>query len=156
MFTVADIRNIAIQIERNGEETYRRAGSVARDPDIAKALTWMADQEHSHAQWFETIRSARPLTPEQEDMEEMGRGLLQDMVKGNTFLLDHKDLDSAETVAEVLAISKAFEQDTIVFYEFLLGFLDDDASIRQLKTIIGEERNHICELEHLKERFTGL
>jgi rubrerythrin len=156
MFTIADIRNIAIQIEKNGEETYRHAGSVARDPDIAKALAWMADQERSHAQRFETFRSTRPLTPEQEEMEEMGRGLLQDMVKGNTFLLDEKDLDSAETVAEVLAISKAFEQDTIVFYEFLLGILDDDESIRQLKTIIGEERDHICELERLKKRFTGL
>ena len=156
MFTVADIRNIAIQIERNGEEAYRNAGSLARDPDLAKALIWMADQERSHSQWFETIRSTRPLTPEQEDMEEMGRGLLQDMVKGNTFLLDQKDLESAETVMEVLALSKAFEQDTIVFYEFLLGFLDDDESIRQLKTIIGEERNHICELERLKERFIGL
>lgn len=152
MFTIADIRNIAIQIERNGEETYRNAGSVARDPDIAKTLIWMADQERSHAQWFETLRSTRPLTPEQEDMEEMGRTLLQDMVKGNPFLLDEKNLEAAQTVAEVLAISKAFEQDTIVFYEFLLGVLDDDGSIRQLKTIIGEERKHICELERLKER----
>ena len=151
MFTIADIRSIAIQIERNGEETYRNAGKAARNPDIAKVLIWMADQERSHAQWFETIRSTRPLTPEQEDMEEMGRVLLQDMVKGNTFLLDRKDLEGAETVMDILATSKAFELDTIVFYEFLLGFLDDDESIRQLRTIIAEERNHICELERLKE-----
>jgi len=151
MFTLADIRNIAVQIERNGEETYRKASQLARDPEIAKTLAWMAKEERHHAQWFETIRSAKPLTQEQRDIEAMGRTLLQNMVKDSTFLLDPKELERSETVREVLAISKTFEQDTIVFYEFLLGFLEDEASIRQMNVIIEEERNHICELERLEE-----
>jgi rubrerythrin len=151
MFTIADIRNIAIQIEKNGEETYRNAGKAVRDPDIARALDWMADEEKRHSRWFETIRSTRPLTQEQREMEVAGRTLLQDMVKGNTFLLDQRELERAETVMEILVRSKALEQDTIIFYEFLLGFLDDEASIRQLKTIIEEERNHVRELERMEK-----
>jgi rubrerythrin len=153
MFTIADIRNIAIQIESNGEETYRNAGKTVRDPDIARVLNWMADEEQRHAQWFETIRSTRPLTQEQREMEEVGRTLLQDMVKGNTFLLDRKELEHAETVTEIVVRSKTLEQDTIIFYEFLLSFLDDEESIRKLKTIIGEEHNHIKELERLEGRI---
>ena len=65
MFTIADIHNTSIQIERNKEE--------------------------------------------------MGRTLAQDMYQGNTFLLDRKDLDAAETAMEVFAISKEFAQDTIVY-----------------------------------------
>ena len=151
MFTLADIRNIAIQIERNGEETYRKAGKAARNPKIAKALDWMADEERRHAQWFETIRSTRPLTQEQQERESMGRILLQDMVKGNTFLLDQRELEHAETVMEIVVRSKALEQDTIIFYEFLLSFLDDDESIRKMEIIIGEERNHVRELERMEE-----
>ena len=151
MFTIADIRNIAIQIERNGEETYRNAGRAARDPGITMVLEWMADEELRHARWFETIGSTRPLTREQREIESMGRTLLQDMVKGNTFLLDQKELEGAETVIEIIVRSKAFEQDTIVFYEFLLSFLDDEESIRQMEIIIGEERNHINELERMIE-----
>jgi rubrerythrin len=53
MFTIADIRHIAIQIEKNGEETYRKAASEATDPDIGQILGKMADDEKRHAQWFE-------------------------------------------------------------------------------------------------------
>lgn len=151
MFTIADIRNIAIQIEKNGEETYRNAGKAARNPDIARVLTWMAEEEQCHALWFETIRSTKPMTQELREVEAMGRTLLQDMVKGNSFLLDQEELERAGNVMEVLARSKTFERDTIIFYEFLLGFLDDEDTIQQLKRIIKEELNHIKELEHLEE-----
>jgi rubrerythrin len=152
MFTFGDIRNIAIQIERNGEETYRNASVAARDPDIARILVWMAQEEQRHAQWFETMKSARPLAQDLQQLEAMGRTLLQDMVKGNPFLLDQGELDRANSVKEVLTRSKSFEQDTILFYEFLLGFLDDEDAIGQLKRIIREENNHISNLEHFEER----
>ena len=152
MFTTGDIRNIAIQIEMNGKETYRNASKAVRDPDIARVLSWMAEEEQRHAQWFETIRSTKPLPPEHQQFEVMGRTLLQDMVKGNAFLLDQKELERAENVKEVLARSKSFEQDTILFYEFLLGFLEDEDAIQQLKRIINEELNHVRELERLEER----
>jgi rubrerythrin len=152
MFTIGDIRNIAIQLERNGEETYRNAGKAVRDPHVARVLAWMADQEQCHAQWFETVASTKPLTQELQQLEDMGRTLLQDMVKGDSFLLDQKELEQAESAKKVIARSKDFERDTIVFYEVLLGFLDDEDTIQQLKRIIGEEQNHIRELEHLEEQ----
>ena len=128
MFTLGDIRNIAIQIERNGEETYRNASKAAKDPEVAEMLAWMADEEKCHANWFTSLKSNTPLTPEQREMEQMGRTLLQDMIKGNNFLLDENELKNAENVEEVIARSKAFELDTILFYEFLIEFLDDTRS----------------------------
>ena len=95
MFTIGDIRNIAIQIERNGEKTYREASKVAKDSDIVKMLVWMADEEKRHAEWFSDLRSAKPLTAEQVEMEAMGRTLLQDMIKGNAFLLDQKEIEKS-------------------------------------------------------------
>ena len=149
MFTIADIRNIAIQIERNGEETYRNVSRMVADPVIAKTLVWMADEERRHAQWFEKIHSKKPVTEEQREMEIIGRTLLQEMIKGNTFLLDQKNLESAQTVRDILSSSKTFEQDTIVFYEFLLALIDDEGAIRQLRRIIEEERNHLRKLEDM-------
>ncbi len=61
MFTIGDIRNIAIQIERNGEETYREASKVAKDSDVVEMLVWMADEEQRHAKWFSDLRSAKPI-----------------------------------------------------------------------------------------------
>jgi rubrerythrin len=150
MFTIGDIRNIAIQIERNGEETYRRAAKAAKDPQVAEVLAWMAEEEGRHAKWFTKLKSSKPLTAEQQEMESVGRSLLQEMVKGNTFLLDENELKNARNVEEVISRSIAFELDTILFYEFLIGFLDDQETIEQLSRIIKEERNHIQQLEYLE------
>lgn len=151
MFTVGDIRNIAIQIERNGEETYRKASKAAKDPEVAKALAWMAEEERRHAKWFTNLKSEIPLTKEQKEIESVGRTLLQDMIKGNDFLLNENDLKNAKSLEEVMAKSKAFELDTILFYEFLIGFLDDQEAVEQLRKIIEEERSHIKQLELIEE-----
>ncbi len=151
MFTLDDIRNIAIQIERNGEETYRNASKAAKDPQVAEMLVWMAEEEKCHADWFTGLESKKPLTAKQAEIERMGRTLLQDMVKGNNFLIDENDLKNAKNIEEVVAKSKAFELDTILFYEFLIEFLDEQETIEQLRRIIKEERNHIRKLEQLED-----
>lgn len=158
MFTIADIRNIAVQIEKNGEETYRKAALASKNVELAKLLAVMADDERRHGEWLERITSNRPLTEEQRAMESMGRDLLQDMIKGNPFLLAEDELGQAENVHEVLARAKGFEEDTILFYQFIREFLDDEETIRQMNAIIAEERNHICQLqamERIRQRTSG-
>ncbi len=152
MFTFGDIKNIAIQIERNGEDSYLKASKVSTDPKITEMLLWMAEQERKHANWFTNLKSSKPLTAEQKEMEDVGQTLLQDMVKGNDFLLDEKNLETSGSVKEVLEISISFEEDTILFYQFLLDFLDDKEDQEQLERIIAEEQSHIAQLEQMLAR----
>ncbi len=151
MFTFTDIVNIAIQIEKNGEQTYRSAGIAARNPETATRLIWMADQENQHAQWLKSISSTVTMTDEQKEMAEVGKTLLQEMIKGNEFLLSRNELERSESVDEILAKSKSFEQDTILFYQFLLDLLEDQESVMQMRRIIDEEKNHIHKLEDLEK-----
>ena len=153
MFTFGDIRNIAVQIEKNGEESYRNAGRIAKDPEIARIMNWMADEEKCHGAWFENLRSTKPITAEQQEMEALGKSLLQDMIKGNTFLLSQSELDNVATLVEVITQSQVFEQDTILFYEFLLGLIDDQDTAVQLQKIIEEERNHLRRLTVMADEF---
>lgn len=153
MFTCADIRNIAIQIEKNGEESYRSAGRMAKDPEIARIMAWMADEEKCHGEWFENLRSDGCLTAEQQEMEALGKSLLQDMIKGNTFLLAQDELEEAESFIAVISRSQVFEQDTILFYEFLLGLIDDQDTAVQLRKIIDEERSHLQRLVQMAEKI---
>ncbi len=151
MFTVTDICNIAIQIEKNGEETYLNASKTADDDHISEILVWMAKEEAHHIKWFENFRAEIEVSAEQQEIEEMGKSLLQDMVKGNGFLLEQSELENAENVASVISRSIELEQDTILFYEFLSGILEDKETIKQLEKIIEEERNHIKQLELLQK-----
>ncbi len=152
MFTVTDICNIAIQIEQNGAEIYRNASKAVKDPKLAKALADLAKEEENHAEWFKSIQSDQILTTEQKEMEAIGRSLLQDIVKNNSFSLDEKTLENANEPGELITQSIELEQDTILFYEILLDFLDNDQTIEQLKIIIREEQNHITKLETMKEQ----
>ncbi len=149
MFTIADIRNIAIQIERNGEETYRKAAQVATDPDLARLLERMADDERAHAEWFESIKEDRELSEEQRELEAVGKSILQEMVRDKTFSLESSDLKKVDSVDELLAQSQGFEQDTIMFYEMLSGFIENKETMAHLKSIIAEEQNHYDELEKI-------
>ena len=149
MFTIADIRNIAIQIERNGEESYRKAAQSASDPELSAILARMADDEKRHAQWFEQINDNRNLSAEELEMEAVGRAILQEMVRDKTFSLDEGELGEVRSMQELLSTSRGFEKDTILFYEMLSGFIDDTETKRQLGKIIDEEKRHLEELEEM-------
>lgn len=156
MFTVADIRDIAIQIEENGEKAYRQASREAADPEIARIFAWMADEEKRHARWFASIESDKPLTEEQQEIEEMGRGLLKEMIADQTFSLEHKELLQIKTFEEMVSQAKAFEQDTVLFYQFIKGVLDNEAAGRQIDLIIAEEQRHLELLTEMKKTGDGL
>ncbi len=154
MFRITDIRNIAIQIEINGEASYRQASNQVADPRISEMLAWMADEETRHRQWFEELQTEAEIPPEHAELEQMGQSLLRDMVANQTFSLDQQQLNRTETLSEMLLQSKAFEEDTILFYEFLRSLLDDEQTARELDAIIEEERLHAVRLGELVETCT--
>ena len=150
MFTIADICDIAVQIEQNGEATYREAAENCSDAGLADLLNRMANEERQHAKWFQNLDQSRKISdPEQLEMESMGRGLLREMVKDKTFSLEAGQLSKAKNLDAFLEQSIAFEHDTIVFYEMLQGFIDDTKVRLQLDRIIAQERDHIHQIETL-------
>jgi rubrerythrin len=150
MFTIADIRDIAIQIERNGEAAYLQAGEMVEDPELRRLLRTMAGQEKEHAHWFEQMQL--PLDPERQNPQiaEMGRELLQTITAKQTFSLEAERLIAAEDICAVLQQSREFERDTILFYEMLYDYLEEgEVARRQLIKIIEEEKIHIKHLEKM-------
>lgn len=153
MFRITDIRNIAIQIEKNGEASYRQAAEQVSDQRLSEIFTWMADEERRHREWFEELQSEDEVPPEHAELEQMGKSLLQDMLANQTFSLDQEKLNTTTTLAEVMTQSKSFEDDTILFYQFLRGLIDNEATAKELDTIIEEERLHAQRLEELVNAF---
>ncbi len=150
MFTLNDIRNIAIQIERNGEQVYRSAGKKANDPQIGQMFDWMADEEMRHAQWFNDLQVPSQASEFHEQIETMGRSLLQEMMKKQTFSLEDEQLQGIMDIVSLFTLSLEFENDTILFYEMLRAFIENTETIEQLNVIIAEERGHVRQLERLK------
>lgn len=150
MFTRNDIRNIAIQIECNGESAYRSAAKRFDDEQIRQMFDWMADEEMRHAEWFRALQVPSQTSPAHEEIETMGRSLLQEMMKNQTFSLEDTRLQAVTDIQALLDLSEEFEKDTILFYEMLRAFIEDTDTIDQLEAIIAEEQGHVRQLERLK------
>ena len=150
MFTIADIREIAIQIEKNGEAAYRQAAEKVTDSAVSTIFTWMADEEKRHGEFFATIDSVEPLSEEQAELERMGRQLLQEMIADQTFSLESEMLIDTSDFEQALATSGDFEKDTVMFYEFLLNLISDEEARQELEKIINEEKRHIEQLAEMK------
>ncbi|PIE74048.1 MAG: hypothetical protein CSA20_00125 [Deltaproteobacteria bacterium] len=149
MFRITDIITLAVQIEKNGEQAYRKAASQVKDKNIKEMLLWMAAEEQRHRKWFEQLGETDKTVPDDPELEAMGQRMLEEMVSKEPFSLEQKTLSEAQNVAELLEQSRGFEQDTALFYEFLSGLLDDPLAISQIEAIIAEEQHHAAQLDQL-------
>lgn len=142
MFTSVDILDVAIQLEKNGEKIFREAVEKIKQRELAELLEWMADQEKEHIQWFIGLKEKIREPFDDPLIQEMGREILQDTLKGVSFDLKNVDFTKIDQVRELLNVSLEFENDTIIFYELLLGFVEDPETKELIEKIIDEEHNH--------------
>jgi rubrerythrin len=147
MFSLKDIIDIAVQIERNGERVYRRAAKKIEDPSLRSMLQWLADEETQHAKWFEALIDKVPGTGDFPEEEKMGRALLKNAVGAQSFSLEDAGLLSMENIEDLLKLAIEFEKDTVLFYGMLQPLIEDKKTLEQLHAIIQEEENHIARLK---------
>ncbi len=143
MFSVREIIDMAIQIERNGEGYYREALEKISEPSLESLLLFLADQEHEHARWFEDLKNRVKVSTGAGEVAEVDGELLQRLVGSQRFSLDDVDVTELEGVKRLLEVSIELEKDTILFYQMLQAFIDDPDTLEGLNEIIAEENRHI-------------
>lgn len=147
MFSLKDIIDIAVQIEKNGERVYRNAAENITDPSLRSILKWLADEEARHIRWFEALQAEVPDDGNYPEQEKMGRDLLQDAVGVQSFALRDADFSSMGKIEDLLALAIEFENDTVLFYKMLQPLIEDQKILDQLHVVIQEEENHARRLE---------
>jgi rubrerythrin len=156
MFTVGEIIDLAIRIEKNGEKAYRKAQKKVSEPSLASMLQWLADDEVKHEKWFNELKDGIETAVEDPQLEEMGKAILGGVLGEKAFSLQDADFSEIETVESLLRLSIEFEKDTVLFYEMLINFIDDENTAGQLQKIIEEENRHIQVLKDFVERREAL
>ena len=154
MFTMDDLLEIAVKMEKNGETVYINSAKKLCEPELVKMVEWMASEEASHAKWFTRLKNSLELEINEADLKAMVPKTLQDMMGENTLSLDEINFSNMSSIDELLQTFIGFEQDTIAFYEVLEMFIDDETVLKGLKQIIQEEKNHIKTLESKKDSFS--
>lgn len=150
MFTSREILDIALKIEKNGEAVYRQAIQDLVNPDIARRLTWMADEEARHAEWFMKLQSQLSTHTDHIALDEMNSDVLQNIIGKQSFTLEDIDFPGVDDMRSLINIFIEFEKDGILFYEMLRTFVKDRDVLESLDQIIGEEYRHIETLQEIK------
>ncbi len=147
LFSTSEILDIAIGIEQNGEAVYRDALEIISEPGLVSLLTWMADEEVEHAKWFCNLKKDVETKSTNPFVEEMSRELFNDLLGEKSFSHKEVDFSKVEQIDDLIAIFMEFEKDTVLFYEILEPFIEDEGTLENLKKIIAEENNHIAKLQ---------
>ena len=143
MFTVLELFDLAVQIEANGEQFYRHARTTVRRDSLVDLLGWLADQESLHKSAFadlkEKIAGGGEPAP---SFSSLSGEALRGAMGRHAFSLDELQIDSIQDEEEILQAAVLFEEDTIVFFEFISSFISDPEAISTLEGIKVEESNH--------------
>jgi rubrerythrin len=150
MFTSKEILEMALKIEQNGEAVYRRAIQDLVNPDLAKRLTWMADEEAHHAEWFMKLQAGLDTHNNLIAVNEMNGDILHGIIGKQSFTLQDIDFADVSDMRNLMDIFIEFEKDGILFYELLRTFIKDQDVLDTLDQIIAEEYRHIETLQEIK------
>jgi rubrerythrin len=147
MFSLPEIIDLAVRIEQNGAKVYREAGDSVADASLASMLLRLKEEEEDHEKWFTSLKTGLEKSEGDPRMEEMGQAVLQGVLGDQAFSLEEIDFSKIKEVKGLLKLSLEFEKDTILFYQMLGTFLEDEKTLDQLKRIIAEENRHVQALE---------
>ncbi len=143
MFTIAELFDIAVQIEKRAEAAYREAAQTAESPAAASLLVWMGDQEASHGELFSKLKKESPEHTDPVTVDELQAGFIEEVMVGASFSLGDVNFRSISRLNDVLRIAIEYEEDTILFYEMLKSFVQEKENKKTIDDIINEEKQHI-------------
>jgi len=143
MFSLAEVYDLGIRIEKNGEKFYRDAMKQTWSTPIAEMLKTLAEEEVKHVDFFVKRIDALKQKRENPFLDEMGTSMLKDILGNQTFSLKDTDVSKIRSADELVSLAIEFEKDTILFYEVVGSFMTDEEARGELKEIIEEEKRHV-------------
>ena len=149
MFYIEDIIDLAIQVEKNGEKVYRDTAERVSNPRLSSVLQCLADEEVKHAKWFDELRHTVIKTTVDPTLEEMGKALLREVLGDQSFSLNEANFSKIDKINDLIQVAIEFERDTVLFYEMIQAFVQEQGTLHHLNTIIEEENQHIKHLQNL-------
>lgn len=146
---------IAMEMERRGEDFYRRAAQVSRTQEMVDLLESLAADEQRHCRSFAELYEAAGADKGNEPYDAEASAYLSALAAEIAFpdglmALRRKGFEDAAAVLEVAIQS---EQDSILFYSELSARCHDRQTRATFEEIASQERGH---LEQLKARLAAL
>jgi rubrerythrin len=151
MFSLEEILDLGIKIEKNGEKFYREAQNKVALEELKILLTRLADDEVEHVGFFTRKKEALKSKPEDPELEKQASAILQGILGDQSFSLKEANPADVKTIDDLLNLAIEFEKDTVLFYEILTALTTRDDTLKGLQEVIEEENRHVAMLQGFKD-----
>jgi rubrerythrin len=159
VFNADEIFEMAIRIENNAADFYRKAASLQSDTENQKFLERLAGMEVQHRKIFTEMRTT--LTEKEKDpkvfdpYDEASQYLaaMVDTMGGEGSPSAADSLTGDETLEEILQTAIGLEKDTILFYLGIKDLIPLQSGHNRIDEIIREERRHVIQLSNLLKKL---
>ena len=134
---------IAMEMERRGEDFYRKSARISKNPATVAVLNQLADDEALHRAEFERLLNGVTFSDEAYDQETNAylSAIAADVVFSEGLMaLKQHGFDSPQG-APLEAIQS--EKDSVLFYSELAAKAADDNARRIFDEIIRQEKGHM-------------
>ncbi len=151
-FNAAEVFKVAVRIEENGAEFYRKAAELQSDPENKKFLEKLADMEDTHKSTF--LKMSKDVTEAEKTQQvfdpegEAGLYLtaMADTHGGEGSPSAAQQLTGNESMEEILKIAIGLEKESILFYLGIKEMVPPKFGQDKVDAIIEEERRHVIQL----------
>ena len=158
-FSAKEIFEMAIRIEENGGQFYRKAAGLQSDEESRTFLEKLAAMEDRHAQLFQKMqvrladkeKASTVFDPNDESSQYLAA--MADAHGGEGSPTAADALTGEETLKEIIDIAIGLEKESILFYLGLKDFVPPEYGQDKLDEIIAEERRHIIQLNAVRQKL---
>ena len=148
IFSVAEVLEMACQIERNGARYYRRAAELLAEPEAGKLLRDLAAMEDDHELAFSAMKDVVAQEAQSPgELTDEARAYLRMVADGHIFPIDADPagaLVQGVDLMEILRQAVFMEKDSIVFYMGLREAMPATLGQDRINMIIREEMRHVA------------
>ena len=156
-FSVSELINIAIGIERRGI-TFYDIMAKSTDNEIARhVFQGLTDMERGHIQIFQDMLGESDKYPPSETSSEEYAGYLQALIDSAVFtddMITSEMATQADSDIKAVELGISAEKDSILFYYEMRDIMPRRA-LPTIDRIIAEEKSHLQQLSEIKKKLAG-
>ncbi|MDD5503885.1 MAG: ferritin family protein [Candidatus Omnitrophica bacterium] len=155
-YSVSDIIEVAVEIEKNGAQFYSGFAKKCKDKAIARFFNDMAEEEKKHEKDFLAILSSIGGYQPCQAYGQEYLYYLNAVAGGYLFKSDddfRKRVSDIDTVKDAVDFSLGIEKDSILIYEQMKKILPDkDKPV--IEMIIDQEKSHVRLIWGIRENLS--
>lgn len=157
-FNADEVFEMAIRIEKNGADFYRKAGELQSDEKIKDFFGRLVAMEQQHIDVFEDMRASlteADRSGEVYDPDEELSYYLESMADAHGGEGDPSTahaLTGNESLENILKTAIGLEKQSILFYTGLKDMVPPKQGRGRIQTIIEEETKHVSQLAGVLEQ----